>query len=466
MRVSSFVASALLLVPSTATAKTYGVVVVKEGTATAAQMGEARSALRSGIAAAAGNLIDDVTTMELMRIADPATGACDEACESKMRAELPSSTLVLARLSANPTHFALRVRGGGPEYSAAGATPHLAAAAKQLGNRLASSAQGTIVIEGARDAKLYVDGTPVSPAKNGSVPVAPGLHIVRLGDGMGPGAMLRIDVPPGETVRITFPGERSSARPEATPTSLASPPKRTHASIATTAGVAIVSRAHSLSGADGGGFDTTFAGAGPSISAEIDVGALAVLEAAWITYRFSNVRFDLGDDDTSTATGGTTMRARAAGGWRFSRGTDSPSLAPLLGVSFEQHTADDPKSSSGALGLLVDHTRLAVDVELRAALPLAGVARLDAGLGVSPRSSWQESPKTLGSSPRASITPFWHVGADLVATRPWILRAEYTGELRAVTHSGTASASAATPLRDTKVEQTFHGLTLALQRQF
>ncbi len=483
MRALIFVALAAAFFPlsasaAPATGKTFGVVVVKQGTATAAQIGEARAGLRGGLSAAGAKLIDDVTTLELMRIVDAATGACDDACEKKMRAELPGSTLVFARLASNGTHFALRARGDGPEFSAAGPATTLAAAARQLGNRIGSSSEGKIIVDGGpRGAEFFVNGTKVTPGKNGAVPLAPGRHVIRLGDGTGKRAMARVEVPPGEIVTVTFPGEGSAEAPRIatatkagpivvpTPTDrLTKPP--VPMAVTAAGGMAVVSRTHSLSGSAGGGFDASFTGVGPAISAEIAMGApVAIVDVAFVSF-VSKAKFDLENGSPSTVGGGSRLRARAAGGWRFTHGTDSPSLTPLLGLSYESHTAEDPKGPDGPLGILVDYTRLALDVEVRGALPLGGVARLDAGLGLSPFSSWQESPKTLGSNPKPGLAPFWRLGADLTMARPWILRAEYAGELRSVTHSGTGTAPVTPDLEDAKVEESLHSLVFVVRRSF
>lgn len=451
-------------------------VVKTSESVTAVQIEETTLALRQGIKNSGASILDETATAELAALANPVTGACDETCEKNMRARLAGrAQLALARLDTTPSHFALRVADGSVEVSAVGTLTQLRAAATRLGNQIASSGEGRLVLEGPAGAEWFVNGRNVAPAKGGTR-IAPGRHLVRLGDGKGVRRMAMIEVIAGEVATATFPTDAPSspAKTVSKPSPAVSRPTGRPSIWSAHGGMTIISRTHRLSGADGGGFRAAFAGTGPRVVANLRLDrVIADVEAAWISSRFSTADFDLGDGRSASVTGGSAAHARLVAGWRFG-GEDSLAIIPAAALRHEDHVAQDPSCPPATpgcvegepLGLLPSYTRTSADLLFRARVPVRSKLALDAEVGVSPFVVWTESPSgTTGEDARSDFAPSWRLGAEAVLGR-WTTRAHYAGEVRSVRFKGEGSVLVEPDIRDGRIQQSSHAINVTLGRQF
>lgn len=483
MRGRAYVVLAALFLPAPATAAPLGrsfcVGVVKTGEpVTALQIKETALALRQGIKNSGASVLDETATAELADLADPVTGACDETCEKNMRARLAGrAQLALARLDTTRSHFALRVTDGSIEVSAVGMLAQLPSAATRLGNQIASSGEGKLVLDGPAGAEWFVNGRSVAPARGG-IRIAPGRHLVRIGDGKGARRMAMVDVIAGEVATATFPTDgppspAKAGKPVVKPSLVGRPAARPSIWSAH-GGMTIISRTHRLSGADGGGFRAAFAGIGPRVVARLRLDrAIADIEAAWISYGFSTADFDLGEGRSASVTGGSAVHARLAGGWRFG-GEDSFSITPAAALRHESQASEDPKCPPAApgcadgepLGLLPSYTRTSADLLVRGMLPVHKKLALDAEVGVSAIAVWTESPSgTTGENARSDLAPSWRLGADAMLGR-WTARADYAGEMRSVRFKGAGPTLVEPDIRDGRIQQSSHAISLSVGRRF
>ncbi len=183
---------------------TYSVVLL-HGDATQTQRELVVRAIRSG-AASVGTTVASESFEAVLPISATRAGiACDEECLKKLEISVRPSIPLVTRLVTSRDVFTLRVRVGaaGREYSVIGPLPSLEEMARVVGRRVVS-ATGRITLRGEAgpNAAWYVDGTKVDPSRD--VVVSPGLHVVRLGDGLGRRSMARVEVPAGETVTATL----------------------------------------------------------------------------------------------------------------------------------------------------------------------------------------------------------------------------------------------------------------------
>lgn len=221
-----------------------------------------------------------------------------------------------------------------------------------------------------------------------------------------------------------------------------------------------------------GGLTTSFAGIGPAIGVDAARGGfVADAQAGFTTWGLSTLTVHRTGASDAKVGGGTSLRMRAAAGWRLGRVESAPSIALTAGLLYEAHDAEDLRDASGArVGLLTSYRRTAAELAFAARVPLGpGLARpsLRAGLAATPWSQWKESPAgALGTSPRPGVG----AGASLaLAFEPgarWAASVGYRGETRSVRFSGTGSASVDPDLREASLAETIHVFAIEARLAF
>ncbi len=461
-------------------------VVVAAGEAPAASRMAARAGLRAGLIAAGMEMLEGASVLsDVLSYLDPKTGACDLACEQRMRRKvnldrMTSDKLVLGRISVVGSQFLLRISSEDRTISAAGPVDSLEEAATRLAPRLFATHGWIVVGDGApeRQDEWFVDGAKVLPDGSGAVQVVPGTHVVRRGDGTAPGSVRRLEIPAGERIPVPSAAAPAGERipleaPEGERAEAADLPPWSHAAdraapgaLAAHVGVSALSRRRAVDGSGGAGFDAGFTGAGPSARVEIAHGPWRnSVEGAWLDFGGSRAHFDPGDGDPVSAGGGSTWLVRVAADRRFGAG-GTMELAPWLGLGYERHSADDPVGAEGPMKLLPSHRRLAVEAGGAMRIAIGPVAA-SISAGAVPWSTLTESPSgTSGREPRPALGFVWGGGIDVGAGGRWSIVVRYAGERRFVRFRGDAAASIEPPIEEATVVETLHGVAVSVGRGF
>lgn len=266
----------------------------------------------------------------------------------------------------------------------------------------------------------------------------------------------------------------ATPRPGRTPAppAVGRPPRRTArsaAALTAEGGIAIASRARDVKGG-GAGYASSFVGAGPRVAAGFGYGALAgELEISHVSYAFSRLNVNLPSAERTTVDGGSTTFARLAGGRRIALGGDPEggiSVLPSLGLFFESHQGNDLKEDGAKLGVFPSQQRLGVDLRVDGRVPAGPVAIL-AGVGITPFSTWSESPSgATGTSPVPGVVPAWRLGADHRPNDRLAVGVLYSGELRTAKFKGEATPPLSPPVTNAQVTELLHTLTATTHYRF
>lgn len=223
--------------------------------------------------------------------------------------------------------------------------------------------------------------------------------------------------------------------------------------------------------AGGDDVQTFFGGAGPELRVEAVKGSmLLAASGSFVSYDASSVEVKLPDGSKTSATGGSTMRVVAGGGWRGG-GPDRRRFRALAMLDIENHGNSDPKNGGATLNLITGYTRAAFELRggFRMAAPALPAYLLDLELGVSPYAYFAEAPSgASGDSPSSGPAVLWAAGLERApsATSRWGYRLTYTGEMRSVTFKGQSEAAVNPPMRDATLDEMFHALSLTATRRF
>ena len=450
--------------------------VFEDGVVPSGSVERARAAMSDGAKAAGVVLAVDARAKaesDVVAGAAPA-GECDAECERAIRRTLSPDRVIVARLSVAGPSFVLRgsaTHVGGS--AASGPVVRLEDGARALGRRLVSSSGRVVLDGGGPKPTWFVDGAPAQPVDH-QLQLMPGVHVIRLGDGSGPGALVEVRVEAGEVTLASFPGitapGTTTAHPAATPIAAATPPPTAHRAMPATntgwvtdAALVFADRTRSIAG--GGTYSSHFGGVGPRIAASMSHEAFVGRgEVSYVSYAMSKAEGDqpAPTPGTWSVNGGSDLDLALLAGARL-----VPSVSLLAGARWESHQAQDLRLGGSASGLFPSTTLLSVRVRAEGAREVAPGAHpigISAALFVDPWSSLHESPSgASGTSPKPGFGWGWELGAVTHAGGT-ALGLHLGEEQRSARFSGTAGATTRRPaqtISDAHVHERIDSLRLS-----